>query len=84
MTTYAGVCNTAGYVDGLADEAMFSTISDVQCLANCSVLVAEPSSGRIRLVVDSSSKCPAVPGVSCDISVLFLTLSVPPAGSLRH
>lgn len=62
VTTYAGVCNTAGYVDGLADEAMFSTISDVQCLANCSVLVAEPSSGRIRLVVDSSSKCPAVPG----------------------
>ena len=46
-------------MDGDAEEALFSDVYDVQCLVNCSVLVAEPGSGRIRLILDSSTDCPA-------------------------
>jgi len=45
-------------VDGNAAEALFSDVWDVQCLDNCSVLVAEPGSGRIRTIQDSSGTCP--------------------------
>ncbi|DBA78889.1 TPA: hypothetical protein ACH3X1_008771 [Trebouxia sp. C0004] len=58
VSTYAGVCGKAGDVDGNAAEALFSDVWDVQCLDNCSVLVAEPGSGRIRTIQDSSGTCP--------------------------
>lgn len=45
-------------MDGDAGEALFSDVFDVQCLANCSVLVAEPNTGRVRLILDSND-CPA-------------------------
>ena len=61
VSTYAGVCGEAGDVDGDAEDAMFTEVYDVQCLANCSVLVAEPGSGRIRLVLDSAGDCPVTP-----------------------
>ncbi len=59
VSTYAGICGKAGDVDGNAAEALFSDVWDVQCLDNCSVLVAEPGSGRIRTIQDSSGTCPA-------------------------
>ena len=58
VSTYAGVCGQAGVLDGTAAEALFSDVGDVQCLSNCSVLVAEPGSGRIRIILDSSGTCP--------------------------
>ena len=61
MSTYAGICGEAGDRDGDAEDAMFSGILDIQCLANCSVLVTEPGSGRIRLILDSSADCPTRP-----------------------
>ena len=45
-------------MDGNAAEALFSDVWDVQCLDDCSVLVAEPGSGRIRTIQDSSGTCP--------------------------
>lgn len=59
MSTYAGTCGEAGDVDGAAQDALFSEVFDVQCLANCSVLVSEPGSGRVRLILDTADDCPA-------------------------
>lgn len=58
VSTYAGICGEAGEADGGAQEALFDDVFDVQCLANCSVLVTEPGTGRVRLILDSDD-CPA-------------------------
>lgn len=65
VSTYAGTCGEAGDIDGGAQEALFSDVFDIQCLANCSVLVAEPGTGRVRLILDSDH-CPAsaTPGIA--------------------
>ena len=59
MSTYAGTCGQkTGETDGGAQDALFSEVFDVQCLANCSVMVTEPGTGRVRLILDSE-QCPA-------------------------
>lgn len=58
VSTYAGTCGQSGDTDGGAQDALFSEVYDVQCLANCSVMVTEPGTGRVRLILDSQH-CPA-------------------------
>ncbi|KAL3150340.1 hypothetical protein ABBQ32_000184 [Trebouxia sp. C0010 RCD-2024] len=58
VSTYAGRCGETGEKDGGAQDALFSEVFDVQCLANCSVMVTEPGTGRVRLILDSEH-CPA-------------------------
>lgn len=49
VTTLAGRCGLTGFVDGPASGALFSTgLKSIVCLANCSVLVADVSNGRLR------------------------------------
>ena len=69
LATYAGTCGQAGDVDGAAQDALFSKVFDVQCLSNCSVLVSEPGSGRVRLILDTVEHC---------------RTAVPPTGALLH
>lgn len=69
VSTYAGTCGEAGDKDGDAREALFSDVFDIQCLANCSVLVAEPGTGRVRLILDSN-QCPPTtpPGIALHLT----------------
>lgn len=49
VSTLAGTCGLSGARDGPADEALFSnSMKSLVCLANCSVLVGDVATGRLR------------------------------------
>jgi hypothetical protein len=50
VTTLAGACGELpGFADGLGDAALFGPgLKCVACLANCSVLVGDVGTGRLR------------------------------------
>ena len=61
VETLAGQCESPGFQDGRADEARFSdSVYDVFCTApGCSVLVSDPSNGRLRRIAHDPAACEA-------------------------
>ncbi|GAB4820848.1 hypothetical protein N2152v2_007894 [Parachlorella kessleri] len=60
VSTLAGKCGTPGARDGPGGEALFSSsMKSVVCLVNCSLLVADVSTGRLRLVIVHDAQCEA-------------------------
>ena len=58
VATLAGRCTRPGAADGTGSEASFShSLKSIVCLANCSVLVADGSNGRLRLLAAADAAC---------------------------
>ena len=64
VETLAGKCGKPGFLDGNAEEALFSTSAwDAYCaLRDCSVIVSEPSNRALRLVQLPARHCAASGG----------------------
>ncbi|KAL4457444.1 hypothetical protein ABPG75_012309 [Micractinium tetrahymenae] len=60
VSTLAGACGEKpGFADGPAGEALFSDgMKSLVCLPNCSLLVGDLGSGRLRLVDIDDPQCP--------------------------
>ena len=59
VETLAGQCGNPGFQDGVADEARFSDSTwDILCIPqDCSVLVSDPSNGRLRQINRTPNSC---------------------------
>ena len=80
VDTLAGRCgDKAGYEDGAAGEARFgSGIKSIACLPNCSVLVGDVSTGRLRCCSPTCSEHRCVPWYS-HATLLSARHTCPPA-----